>query len=372
MAPPEILDTVVYEANSTRKESRSLCNQKEIENVTESDFFVDASAANRDDQLVQVVKLLCPFLDQIEGIYDVKPLAGGLSNELFVVSRGSQGVLVRIHPTGESIVNHHEEFRILAWLSQQGDAPGLYGQFSNGRVEEFLHGYVPLSYMDMAAYAPRVATHMAHLHQKVVPAGLLAPTSIWTRIDTWFDMALARSDDPAELSIMLNQWKWLKDQLSTATSDDPVVFFCRQAVFCHMDLQSLNILHHNDDLRVIDYEYAGMYPRAVDISNTWLEYCDMNNIKADYEKEYPTVEQQNEFLRVYLSYTQPTWGQETLHALRTEIGKHTLVSHLGWAVWGYVQSHLSNVGFDYVDYAQQRMKGYYLFRDKFFGTEGFQ
>jgi thiamine kinase-like enzyme len=363
MVPPAMIDSAPF--NVTKSHSLS----PKGNGIPRIPFHVNIAADNRHDQLVQVVKLICPLLDS--GVYQSQPLTGGLSNELFVVSKGSQAVLVRIHPYGESIVNHQEESRILAWLSQQGDAPKLYGLFRNGRIEQFLQDYFPLSYSDMPRYTVPLARHMANLHRKEVPCGVLSTTSksVWNRIDTWFDMALERSCDP-ELSTMLIQWNWVKDQLVDPFSKDPTVAFTRQTVFCHMDLQSLNILKKDKEetLRIIDYEYAGMHPRAVDIANTWLEYCDMNNLKANYRGDYPSEDQQNDFLREYLLHTQPTWKKEEkiLMKLRMEIGKHTLVSHIGWAVWGFLQSYLSNIGFDYKAYARHRMEGYYIFRTMFF------
>jgi len=375
MTPPAMMDPAPV--RTMRGGSQDHIGKDNEEGMIPScQIRVNVSASDRDDQLVHVVQALCPLLDQSDGEYQSKPLLGGLSNELFVVSKGSQAVLVRIHPEDECIVNHDEEFRILAWLSQQGDAPGLYGKFSNGRIEEFLHGYFPLSNHDMGNYTLQLASHMANLHNKVVPSGVLSRTSesVWTRVDSWFEKAfeLEGKRDP-ELCNMLEQWKWVRDELSDPSLQDPIVSFCRQTVFCHMDLQSLNILRNEtvDALRIIDYEYSGMHPRAVDIANTWLEYCDMNNLKADYEGEYPTVEQQNAFLRVYLSLTQPEWfgdadEEMTLRRLRIEIGKHTLVSHVGWAVWGVVLSHRDSIGFNYREYARLRMKGFHFFRAKFF------
>jgi thiamine kinase-like enzyme len=368
MASPAIIDSVLIKAHSNQRDSHGPVLHKENGNVVKcDDIYVNASANDRDAQIERVVRVLCPFLDQSKCALQISPLTGGFSNEVFVVSKGPHAVLVRIHPSGEqSIIDRDQECRVLAWLGQQGDAPGLHGIFKNGRIEEFLHGYIPLSYLDMVSYAPEVATQMANLHLKVVPPGLMSPSSIWTRIDALFDVALERSNEPAELSIMSEEWIWVQEQLTTP-STDPAVLFCRQTVFCHMDLQSLNILKNpdNEDLRFIDYEYAGMHPRAVDIANTWLEYADMD--MPESELEYLDVEKQNAFLQAYLTKTQPAWctDHEILQTIRTEIGKYTLVSHIFWAVWGRLQS---NTGFDYLEYARRRMKGYYFMQRIFFNS----
>ena len=136
----------------------------------------------------------------------------------------------------------------------------------------------------------------------------------------------------------------------------------------------------SQQIRLIDFEYAGWNPRAADIANTFCEHCDMNNIRADYEKEYPSVEAQNEYFRSYLEESadpsspiiefdrdEPEAEAAFYATLRAEVGRFTLLSHLMWAIWSLIMSKKqSNIDFDYVEYAHHRMDGYDLFKKKFF------
>jgi thiamine kinase-like enzyme len=166
-----------------------------------------------------------------------------------------------------------------------------------------------------------------------------------------------------------------------------------------MDCQSLNLLRSTSDstqpIRLIDYEYAGLNPRAVDLANTFCEFTDMNNLRADYERQYPDEETQNTLLRAYLSEivrstnngdsTQPSWrrycrrdddddgslvvGGAFLEALRSEIGRYTVLSHVQWAIWSLVQHYrcrLLSIDFDYAAYASHRLTGYQHHRRRFF------
>lgn len=196
--------------------------------------------------------------------------------------------------------------------------------------------------------------------------------------------------------------------------------YFRQIVFTHMDCQSLNILtpcegfHLDDDssdiapasknegkvqaveskpeendleegkggeysyasVRLIDFEYAGVNPRAADIANTFSEYCDMNNLEPDYEVQYPTSGQQDVFLRAYIETASPELAKQLdqfedgwasfLAAARVEIGQHTLLSHIGWGIWAIAQESLSNIAFDYLRYARLRLEGYFHFKDRYF------
>ena len=84
----------------------------------------------------------------------------------------------------------------------------------------------------------------------------------------------------------------------------------RRITVTHMDCQPLNILVDVNEpvptdgtnglqLRLIDFEYSGINPVAADMGNTFCEYCEMSNLEADYENEYPSTKQQDEFFWYY-------------------------------------------------------------------------
>jgi hypothetical protein len=440
---------------------------------------VDVHSANRDQQILDVATIMCPFLD-----YDpdenqpesptttttcvmttasnnnnkkctrdpnasVKLLLGGLSNELFIVQKFKQTVLIRIHPENcdlqgsgvmdMGVVDRQVENRLCAWLSHLNTsmAPIYFGRFQNGRVEEFYQNVTPLSCHEMADFAPQIAVCMADFHLLPVPLDILPrPTcgkyraSHVETIDKWFVSTLQPQQQPPLPSTPRSQqeapergpesssssdnnddtdvdtdadtllfvqglkeeWKWLKTQLEstchaeTAATGTPLELkasqFIREIVLTHMDCQSLNILKDSctsstgNVVRLIDFEYSGWNPRAADIANTFCEYCDMNNVCADYENEYPSEEEQNVFLRAYVTRVQPSLAAELtvdggwnvfLATLRAEVGRFTLLSHMGWTVWSVIKSKESILkDFDYMAYARHRMDGYKLFKPKFF------
>jgi thiamine kinase-like enzyme len=413
----------------------------------------------RNDQLLDVAVALCPFLlrDETKNAslsrsdLQVKPLEGGLSNELFVIESSPAGstaaqqtVLVRIHPPedtadgcGCAIVDREKENKLVAWLSsiatdqrsssnhssnhsnnndsKDAIAPAYYGRFANGRVEEFYVGHETLSFGDMPEYGAQTATLLARMHNQDVPNDVMprtdCPGDVFSVIDTW--LQLAATLEPASLKVetaaqtqnfsnllpeLETEWKWLQAALHenrTSLSDSSIAnqakAFASQIVLAHMDCQSLNLLrpagsnepHHQQQeqeqqqqplLKLIDFEYSGWNARAVDIANTFSEYCDMNNCQADFANEYPSNAAQDVFLQAYVQAVQPsplspTWTdaerQTFVDALKQEIGRHTLVSHAGWAIWSLVQHRLSAIDFDYVAYAQHRMAGYRYFQQRF-------
>lgn len=395
-------------------------------------YTVTVSSEDKDEQIKNVSKELCPFLrDFPNDKLSVKPLTGGLSNELFVVSSAcnqSSGkrkcVLVRLHPSNinaeNTIVDRDVENNVCAWLSSQHVGPIYYGRFRNGRVEEYYPNHISLSYKEMPLVGPsHIAPIMAHFHSLQIPRHLLTYKSsaimnsmqstergdIFVRAQTWLNMAENLTNAENQKAVdMLNRlkkdWSWLQDALHEApNSEEPssstlAKTFLRQNVFAHMDMQSQNLLRNANQkidpessppmaldcpLQVIDFEYAGFNPRAVDMANTFCEHCNMNNIKADYEAEYPSVEVQNAFLKSYIQqtlvYTQDSSNLnylkesiddlDFLAAARHEIGRYTLVSHISWAIWSIVQSTLSDIDFDYIKYAQHRMDGFEYMKGRF-------
>jgi len=131
----------------------------------------------------------------------------------------------------------------------------------------------------------------------------------------------------------------------------------------------------NQEIRLIDFEYAGMNPRAADIGNTFAEFCGMNNLIPDYEKEYPSEMCQNVFLMNYIRANDDSLAGEIdemttdgrdlfLSIMRDDIGKHSLISHLGWACWALIQCKTSTIEFEYVAYAKIRMEGYRFFKSR--------
>lgn len=355
---------------------------------------VDPQASNRDDQIRQIAIQICPFLvgrevklnhalcsvavdDKLsESSLSVKPLLGGLSNELFVVA---DTVLVRIHPDDAvSMVDREKESHLVAWLSRQYMAPIFYGRFLNGRVEELYPNVQPLTYKEMVPYGPCIAQAMADFHSLVAPSRVLSKPEIPSRFETvdhWVKSILCSASASTEMAqCIVREWTWLKRQLLAETSASKALEFIREVVLTHMDCQSLNILkdknsHQPGRIRLIDFEYAGWNPRAADIANTFCEHCEMNNICADFEEEFPSENVQNNFLKAYLERCQPELLKEdaVFETLREEIGRFTLLSHLGWAAWSVVmQNEGAAIDFDYLGYGEHRMDGYQWGKSRFF------
>lgn len=325
-----------------------------------------------------------------------------------------------------SIVDREHENKISAALSSQYLAPTFYGRFQNGRLEEFYENIRTLSHTEMgdAGFTVEIARQLGRLHRVYLDESLNKTNiedccfgEVWGRVDEWIDAIndLYHSGLQNQERLMFKEiqeeWQWLQREIGPSRTDQSVtklkegeaeipgggciqrraVQYCRDIVFTHMDCQSLNILtsvtptpssprsngkygtQPKQEIRLIDFEYAGMNPRAADIGNTFAEFSNMNNLIPDYGKEYPSESCQNIFLTNYIRANGDVMSKEFLSMtaanrelflskMREEIGKHSLISHLGWACWSLIQCKTSTIAFDYVEYAKIRMDGYHFFK----------
>jgi len=292
----------------------------------------------------------------------ITPVTGGLSNALFLVH--SQ-YLVRVHPGNSQLVNRPVETALLHALPL---APEVYASFSNGRVEEFLQGYHGLEHSrDLVSVARPVAAQLAHLHTYRILRDELP--NWWDRVAQWLQLATESEANSRQkergqiLEELSHEWKWI--QAEFPKNEDS---WANEVVLLHGDAQSLNVLVNNasgEDIRLIDYEYACYGPRAWDIANTWLEYADMNNLKADFALEYPSLQEQLDFLHGY----DQAVDEATLHLRASAVNRYAILSHFQWTIWSLIQDAASTKeiagDYDYLEYGLERWKAYHSFKCKF-------
>lgn len=105
-----------------------------------------------------------------------------------------------------------------------------------------------------------------------------------------------------------------------------------EPVPCHNDLVAANLIRDGDELRIVDWEYAGMGDRWFDLGNLAV-----NNSLDDRSEKV--------LLEAYFGQP-PDEGQlATLHLMR-------FMSDFSEAMWGVVQSAVSEIEFDFEGYAR--------------------
>jgi thiamine kinase-like enzyme len=105
------------------------------------------------------------------------------------------------------------------------------------------------------------------------------------------------------------------------------------AVLCHDDLLPANFIASPDGIRIVDWEYAGMGSRWFDLGNFAV-----NNELGPAEEEA--------FLSAYLGAAPSPADLAALRLMR-------LMSDFREAMWGVVQTAISDLDFDFADYARR-------------------
>ncbi|KAJ1975134.1 hypothetical protein H4R35_003285 [Dimargaris xerosporica] len=360
----------------------------------ELDLHPKDSNAVACEKACRALQLLLPkYHDITADQVQVIPLSGALTNSVYkvIVQRPlppstttpaptkTRQFLLRIYGVGvEQLFEREKELYWLRKLSELGVGPRLLAIFDNGRIEQYLES-TTLTATDIRD--PRTSRHIARrmceLHSIVhtLPPRPECVPEAWLCIDKWYPLVkqkwplLQRKYDDRtnllgdlDMDALAGNINKLKARV---TALNPPI------VFAHNDLQYGNILRldqPSQELVVIDFEYAGYNYRGFDIANHFSEWT------ADYHSDtphaldfdrYPTEEEQHMFLNAYIDeqlrlnpdrypeFQQPR--PQALADLITEITCLRLATHVFWGLWGLIQASESNIDFDYLEYAHQKL-----------------
>jgi len=141
------------------------------------------------------------------------------------------------------------------------------------------------------------------------------------------DVALARGGavSPDDHALALE----LSERIGAALKDRPG----HEPVPCHNDLLTANFLRSGDDLRIVDWEYAGMNDRFFDLGNLAVN----NGLSEDDER-----------LLLELYFGEPA-DERRVASLRLM----RLMSDVREGMWGVLQRAVSDLDFDYGAYADE-------------------
>lgn len=156
-------------------------------------------------------------------------------------------------------------------------------------------------------------------------------------------------------------------------------------MFAHCDLLSGNVIivpqgstarHDTKETVVnfIDYEYATPSPAAFDLANHFAEWggfdCDFSVL--------PTRAQRLEFIKEYIhTYFKLLPAAEKPADLDEEAEAHKLFEEVDafrglpgfyWGIWSLIQAEISQIDFDYADYAEVRLGEYWAWQDEITGA----
>lgn len=343
---------------------------------------VEEPLKNKEDRLPgeakEILKSLAVNWGDVLDTSDLQviPLKGAMTNQVFQIKWPtktedvSRKVLVRIYGEGvEVFFDRDDEIRTFEFISKHGQGPRLLGRFSNGRIEEFIHART-LSASDLRdpEISSLIASKMKEFHDLDMPGP--KNVRLWERLRNWLRAAKSLASPEESKAFCLDT---IEEDISILEKELSQAHY--HIVFCHNDLQYGNIMidEKTNSITIIDYEYASYNPVAFDIAN---HFCEM---AADYHTEtphildfskYPGLEERQRFVRVYFSSSGNESSNVEVEQLLQDVEKYTLASHLFWGLWGIISEHVSEIDFDYMEYARQRFQQYWLRKPALLGSVG--
>ncbi|XP_076943318.1 putative choline kinase 3 [Bidens hawaiensis] len=269
-------------------------------------------------------------------------------------------VLVRIYgQVSDIFFDRGEEIRTFEFIASHGRGPRLLAQFPEGRVEEFIHANT-LSSCDIRdpEISTLIAAKVREFHDLNMPGS--KTIVLWTTLRKWLIKArgLCSQEHANEFRLdeLENEINTLEHELSKPQ---------QHIGFCHNDLQYGNIMI-NDDTKIItliDYEFASYNLVAYDLAYHFCEWAANYHTDTPHVLDYnmyPDLEERKRFLQSYLSSTGKQPSTTEVDRLIDEVEKFTLASHLNGGLWGIISGYVSNIDFNYIEYAKQRFSQYWL------------
>ncbi|QSS54933.1 choline kinase [Histoplasma capsulatum var. duboisii H88] len=257
-------------------------------------------------------------------------------------------LLLRIYgPQVEHLIDRESELQILRRLGKRNIGPRVLGTFKNGRFEQYFRAKT-LTPRDIRnpETSEQIAKRMRELHEgiELLSEEREGGPFLWKNWDKWLERCEhVASWLDSEINSPLNEskieaepWRRLgficgapwpkfrklvesyRNWLDTCYGGASEIN--KQLVFAHNDTQYGNLLrlepsgesplllpaNKHKQLVVIDFEYASANPRGLEFCNHFTEWCynyhDPERPWACNTKWYPTPEEQERFIRAYLTH----------------------------------------------------------------------
>lgn len=276
------------------------------------------------------------YFDQ--NITNMVQVSGGVTNTIFKVNTYNKNIyIIRFYGKKSDIIIDREiEKKIMEYLSNYNISPKILKEYNDCRIEEYFEG---VNNVHPSKYQKPLCKTLKKIHNLPLIDNL---PDFWDRFHKW--KKEIHHVYKKEIDDVLNKINSFKYE------------YWNQKILGHGDLTTGNILFQNDEVKLIDYEYSCILPRAFEIANHLCEYegLDSNNltypdknIRISLIKNY--IEKDIEYNDIFLKI----------------IDYYSLISHYYWGCWSLIQVKISNIDFDYQKYGENRFKMFLYYKTIF-------
>jgi thiamine kinase-like enzyme len=278
-------------------------------------------------ELTEVVARVTAILGPRQG--SVVQLEGGITNRNFRVNFGGTDYVVRLPGKRTQILGIDRTAECIANKAAAGlgMAPGVAAMFEKPSclVTMFIPG------REMTAdelREPDTLAEVARDLRKFHDSGTELPTGFdsFRLVEEYAESGRANGSEPPE---GYDDALAAARKIEKAVKDQPT----HEPVPAHNDLLTANFLVDGDGIKLIDWEYAGMGDRWFDLGN----FAVNNELDDDQEAA---------LLEAYFGEPPDERRLATLKLFR-------FMSDFREAMWGVVQAGVSELNFDFREYAQK-------------------
>ncbi len=287
--------------------------------------MTDESQGPRDD-LGKIVDSVAPKLGQL--VEGPDPLEGGITNRNYRARMGSTDYVIRVPGKDTSLLEIDRRCEVAAnsRAARLGVAPPVAAALEDPAaiVTEFVVG-VGLSPEELRdpPMLEQIASALRRIHDDGESPSPCNDFDSFRLVETYEQTARERG---AEIPDAFEEARATAARIEEALTGPE-----HEPVPCHNDLLAANFIRSEDGrVLIVDWEYAGMGDRYFDLAN----FAVNNELDASDERE---------LLHHYFEQT-PSDRQLASLALMK------FMSDFREAMWGVVQSAVSEIDFDFKDY----------------------
>jgi thiamine kinase-like enzyme len=255
---------------------------------------------------------------------ELEPLGGGITNHNFKVSSDDETFVLRIGGKDTDLlgIDRRAEYAAARAAASVGVGPEVvsFVEPQGYLVTRFVEGDpVPPEELRRPVELAEVATLLHRIHEgpsfpvrfdsfRVVEAYRATALAHGVRVPGQYEMAKAHADE-------------IERRLGPRPEHP-----------CHNDLLNANFIRGSEGIRIVDWEYAGMGDRFFDLANFAVNH----ELASDDERT---------LLEAY-------FGEATDEDL-AHVRDMRFMSDFREAMWGVVQQGISELDFDFDDYARR-------------------
>lgn len=256
------------------------------------------------------------------------PVAGGITNHNFRVCLGGHDCVVRLPGRDTALlgIDRGAERLAASRAAELGIAPPLLYADDDCVVTAYLAGG-PVDPDALRGDPGPVARALCAFHD----SGVRLPTSFWVagQLDEYAAVVRERG------GVLPDAYQRAAVLVRRIASTLPLA----APVPCHDDLLPGNLIQTPATIMLVDWEYAGMGHR----------FFDLGNLAANNEFDDPAE------LRLLAAYFEVSEGSVG-PARRAALKLFRIVSDAREAAWGVLQSQISELDFDFEEYAARHFE----------------